>query len=72
MSLFYGLWDRSLAQAGLLKRAFIDPGQCESFCLSSGFQVRIKGGLGDDDVDYDDLQGRFGNCDCGYVMFEKR
>merc|ERR1719219_619183 len=54
LSLFYGLCDRSLAQTGLLKRAFIDPGQCESFCLSSGFQ------------------GRFGNCDCGYVMFEKR
>merc|ERR1719219_2042437 len=54
LSLLYGLCDRSLAQTGLLKRAFIDPGQCESFCLSSGFQ------------------GRFGNCDCGYVMFEKR
>ena len=25
-----------------------------------------------DHVDIDDLQGRLGNCDCGYVMFEKR
>ena len=38
LSLLCGVCEMS--PGSLLKRAFIDPGQCETFCLSTGFQVR--------------------------------
>ena len=49
----------------------MDPGKCESFCLSSGFQVIF--------ISYQRFlksvfifQGSVGSCNCGYIMFSKR
>ena len=58
-----------MSPGSLLKRAFIDPGECETFCVSTGIQVRARARA---ELLDRLVQGRIGNCNCGYVMFEKR